>query len=68
VDESQPVFTLDRLTIATGAISRLGLLGAGILQAGRSGLYAFAGDDLIVNTTGAGSVRPPVAALSVPAG
>lgn len=68
VDESQPAYSLERIDVATGALRSLGFLSHDIVQPGRSGLYAFAAYDVVVNTTGDSGDQPPVAAIKVPVG
>jgi outer membrane protein assembly factor BamB len=68
VDESDPAYSLEEVGVATGALRSLGYFTQGILQTDESGLYAFGGDYLVVNTIGAGFSQPPVAAIKAQAG
>ena len=67
VDESDPAYSLEQLDVTTGTLRPLGYFTQGILQSGQSGLYAFAADDVVVNTTGDSAEQPPVAAIKAPA-
>jgi hypothetical protein len=63
VDESDPAYSLEEVSVATGALRSLGYFTQGILQTDESGLYAFSGDYVVVNTIGGGFSQPPVAAI-----
>jgi hypothetical protein len=63
VDESDPAYSLEEVDVATGTVRPLGYFTEGVQQSGQSGLYAFATDDLVVNTTGDSSDQPPLAAI-----
>jgi outer membrane protein assembly factor BamB len=67
IDESDPAYSLESVNVATGVSRSLGFFTPGVLQSGPSGLFAFPGYDLIVNTTGDSGDQTPVAALKMPA-
>jgi hypothetical protein len=53
--------------VATGTQRIFGYFTQGILQADESGLYAFSGDYLVVNSNGSSLSQPPVAAIKAQA-
>jgi outer membrane protein assembly factor BamB len=67
VDESDPAYSLEEVGVATGTQRSLGYFTQGILQTGESGLYAFGGDYLVVNSNGSSFSQPPVAAIKAQA-
>jgi hypothetical protein len=66
VDESDPAYSLEQVSVATGTLRSLGYFTQGALQSGNSGLYAFSADDVVVNSTGDSTNQPPVAAIKAP--
>ena len=66
-DESDPAYSLEELNVATGTLRSLGSFTRRIVEPGESGLYAFSGDVLIVNSDGSSFSWPPVAAIKASA-
>jgi hypothetical protein len=67
VDESDPAYALEEVNVATGTLRSAGYFTQGILQSDESGLYAFSGDLLVVNSNGSSFSWPPVAAIKASA-
>jgi outer membrane protein assembly factor BamB len=67
VDESDPAYSLEEIGVTTGTLHSFGFFTQRILQSDESGLYAFSGDMLVVNTNGASFAWPPVAAIKASA-
>jgi outer membrane protein assembly factor BamB len=66
IDESDPAYSLEEVNALTGAVRSLGFFTQGVLQSGQSGLFAFPGEGVVVNTTGDSGDQPPVAAITEP--
>jgi hypothetical protein len=66
-DESDPAYSLEEISIATGTVRSFGYFTQGVLQSGDSGLYVVGRDYLVVNLNGESSGRTPVAAIKAPA-
>lgn len=67
VDESDPAYSLEEVSLATGKVRSLGYFTQAILQSSDSGLYAAGPDDLVVNLNGDSSSQVPAAAIKAPA-
>ena len=67
VDESDPAYSLEEVSLATGQVRSLGYFTQAILQTGDSGLYAAGPDYLVVNLNGDSSSQVPTAAIKAPA-
>jgi outer membrane protein assembly factor BamB len=69
VDESDPAYSLEEASVATGKLTSLGYFGQQALQSGDSGLYTAAGSGgtyyVIVNQDGSGD-NPPAAGIRAP--
>jgi hypothetical protein len=66
VDESDPAYSLEEISLATGTMRSLGYFTRQILQTDESGLFAAGGDYLVVNRTGDSAGQPAVAAIKAP--
>lgn len=66
VDESDPAYSLQEISVATGTMRSLGYFTQGILQTDESGLFAAGGYYLVVNQYGDAAGQPPVAAIKAP--
>jgi hypothetical protein len=67
VDESDPAYSLEKVSPATGKLTSLGFFSQGALESGDSGLYAIGGTYVIVNQHGDRQQNTPVAGIKVPA-
>jgi len=65
VDESDPVPSLEAISLPSGHKRATGFISRGVYDSGDAGLYLAGGRDIIVNLRGA-KPTPPVAAIAVP--
>jgi hypothetical protein len=67
VDGSEPEGALQEIDVATGTLRTFGSFTLRIVEPSESGLYAFSGDVLVVNSDGSSFSWPPVAAIKASA-